>query len=180
MHVGRFLLPVCLFAIGCVLLLAAPFLMPTRAVVPIQEPIETIVFPVAQTRAAIPTHIQIGELISLPIEQMPFGSQGWMVSETAASIASSSALPGESGNIVIYSHNWKNLFAKLHQVKVGDNVKLQTVDGTTHTYTIESIHVVGPENIELLRPTQMEVLTIYTCTGFLDTKRLVVRAIRSG
>ena len=36
--------------------------------------------------------------------------------------------------------------------------------------------MVGPGETGLLKPTDEHVLTMYTCTGILDSKRLVVRA----
>ncbi len=127
-------------------------------------------------RESLPNFIHIMGFIDLPVEEMQFSSTGWQVSDTAASIASTSARPGETGNIVMYSHNTRNLFGKLSRVKKGDVITLTTQDGKEHGYAVTDRVIVNPDEIDLLRPTQVEVLTLYTCSGFLDSKRLVVQA----
>lgn len=127
-------------------------------------------------RTSIPTHIAVSDLIDLPIEEMNFGSDGWQVATNAASIASTSARPGENGNIVIYSHNLKRLFGNLSRVRVGDSVTLSSDDGSTKRFTVRTRQIVNPDEIEALRPTPTETLTLYTCSGLFDSKRLVVQA----
>jgi len=34
-----------------------------------------------------------------------------------------------------------------------------------------------PSDTTYLLPTKVEILTLYTCTGFLDSKKLIVRAM---
>lgn len=36
-----------------------------------------------------------------------------------------------------------------------------------------------PESVEVVAPTTDETLTLYTCTGFADQKRLIVTAKRA-
>lgn len=167
-------LAIFLFFIGFSLLLVAWKLgntLPVALPVPVRSSLPN-------ARAAAVTHIRIPDRIDLAVEEMQFGSTGWGVATRGASIASISARPGETGNIIIYSHNWRRLFGPLQQVKIGDQVALATSDGATYTYTIQSRSVVDPSQIDALRPTTSEVLTLYTCTGLLDTKRLVLQATR--
>lgn len=49
-------------------------------------------------------------------------------------------------------------------------------DGTTRTFTIDQTAVISPTQASVVNPTLDTRLTIYTCTGFLDTKRFVVVA----
>lgn len=128
-------------------------------------------------RKPLPTRIQIRDLIDLGVSEMQFGPKGWQVSDTDASIASTSAHPGEDSNIVIYSHNLKKLFGKLNSVQMHDTITLTTADGLEHAYTVTKKVVLTPAEYDILRPTNSEVLTLYTCTGFLDSKRLVVQAV---
>lgn len=100
----------------------------------------------------------------------------WETSETTATYLSTSAHPGEGSNVVIYGHNRPSLFRNLHQVSIGDTIVVVDQRHTTFEYVVESIQVVTPDQIEVVLPTDHEQLTLYTCTRFLDTHRLVVTA----
>lgn len=100
----------------------------------------------------------------------------WQLSRTTPLHLATSAHPGENGNIVIYGHNKKSLFGKLKQLKINDTVQLESADGSLHVYRIILIKTVKPNEIEAVLPTATQTLTLYTCAGFLDTKRLIVQA----
>jgi len=87
-------------------------------------------------------------------------------------------LPTDSTNTVIYAHNTKPLFGDLKKVKVGDKIDIIDKQALTIHYVVSQIAVVDPLQVELLGPTLEPVITVYTCTGFLDSQRLVVRATR--
>ena len=101
----------------------------------------------------------------------------WTVSATSANHVIQSALPGENGNIIIYGHNLNTIFGYLMNIQVGSIVNLRNSDGSLHIYTVTSTEYVNPNQTELLAPTTNEVLTLYTCTGLLDSLRFVVRAV---
>lgn len=88
-----------------------------------------------------------------------------------------SALPGENGNIILYGHNLNTIFGYLMDTKIGAIVNIRMTDGSLHRYTVTETQVVAPSQTQLLAPTTHEVLTLYTCTGLLDSLRFVVRAI---
>lgn len=125
-----------------------------------------------------PTIIEIPSLnISLPITESYISKDGiWEVSETGASYLNVSGVPGSNTNIVIYGHNKKRLFGPLPRIKANDNIIIQTEDGTKHEYKVQETKIITPDQVSEVLPTQDEVLTIYTCTGFLDSKRFVVKA----
>lgn len=100
----------------------------------------------------------------------------WETSEEAATFLATSARPEENGNIVIYAHNKRQLFGNLHRVELGQNIEVITKDGKTHLYRIDEITTVKPDQVEVVLPADEEILTLYTCTGILDSKRLVVKA----
>jgi LPXTG-site transpeptidase (sortase) family protein len=100
----------------------------------------------------------------------------WILSTESAFHYDASSRPTEPGNIIIYGHNTKNIFKSLKTVQKDDVITLTTEDQQTHDYTIIDIQVVSPSETEYLQPTQEEILTVYTCTGLMDTKRLVIRA----
>jgi LPXTG-site transpeptidase (sortase) family protein len=103
----------------------------------------------------------------------------WQTSDTQATHLAASARPSEGGNIVIYAHRRQHLFADLHKAKVGDTIKVTTHDNKIYEYRITNTAVVKPSEVEAVLPTEHEVLTLYTCTGPFDSKRLVVQATAS-
>jgi len=100
----------------------------------------------------------------------------WQVSNTDSSYLESSARPNEGGNVVIYGHNTNNIFGKLHNAQIDDIIKVENQDSNIIAYKVDSIQSVTPDTIDYVLPKDEEVLTLYTCTGFLDSKRLVVTA----
>jgi LPXTG-site transpeptidase (sortase) family protein len=130
-------------------------------------------------RKALPSNISIAAVgIDLPIEEMKIVNGIWEISDNQASYLSTSARPGENGNIVIYGHNKRKIFGNLIGKKLqGQEVVIRTTDGDIYNYQINEIKTVDPNNINEVLPSTYEVLTIYTCTGLLDTKRLIIKAI---
>jgi LPXTG-site transpeptidase (sortase) family protein len=114
-------------------------------------------------QTALPIHIVIGEKISLPVVEAGKIEGEWTVSKTSANRVHESALPGEGGNIIIYGHNLNTIFGYLVDVKVGEIVRIRMTNGAEFTYQVTETHIVSP--------------TLYTCTGLLDSKRFVVRAL---
>ena len=101
----------------------------------------------------------------------------WEISEESASYLKTSAKPGGEGNIVIYGHNRKNIFANLiDKTEVGQLIEVETEDGNKHFYEVKEIKYVKPSDIEVVQPTDYEVLTVYTCAGFLNSQRFVLKA----
>ena len=74
------------------------------------------------------------------------------------------ARPGETGNVGIAGHR-DGYFRALKDAEVGDSLQLQTPTGLDR-YVIEEILIVDPLDIEVLDPTDEQVLTIVTCYPF--------------
>jgi sortase (surface protein transpeptidase) len=73
----------------------------------------------------------------------------WSISDTGVSYLTSSVVPGTAGNSVMYGHNKGDILGGLPmQIK--------------------------PTQVEILNQSDDTRLTIYTCSGFLDTARFVV------
>ncbi|MEK9132815.1 MAG: class D sortase [Patescibacteria group bacterium] len=95
------------------------------------------------------------------------------------------ALPGDNGNIVITGHSsyyawdpgrFKDVFALLHDVKIGDKVVVY-FNQKKFVYEINKIKVVYPKNVDILAPTNFEQLTLITCTPIgTNLKRLILTA----
>ncbi len=125
----------------------------------------------------LPVFIDIDGIGRLPIDQSGKVNGVWTIANDAANHVAQSALPGSAGHIIIYGHNTAKVFGRLVERKAGDYIGITTADGKFHQYRIYEVNTVSPDRIDLLRPTTSETLTVYTCTGFLDSKRFVVRAI---
>ena len=132
----------------------------------------------SEYRRPSPTHIQIeNNLIDLSIESANIRDGIWEISESRATHLQSSGNPGENTNIVIYAHNKWHLFYPLHAVEVDHVVTITTEDGEQHRYRVIHSEIVSPDQIEKVLPTESEVLTLYTCTGWFDAQRLVIQAV---
>ncbi|MFC1649188.1 sortase [Patescibacteria group bacterium] len=125
----------------------------------------------------IPKSIQIsGTNIDLEIETGVIESGVWSISAKGASHLASSASPGDGGNIVIYAHNKNHLFGPIRQLDVDEEILIVNSVGDKYTYKITETQTVNPNEIDYVLPKEMEVLTLYTCTGFADSKRHIVIA----
>lgn len=126
---------------------------------------------------AIPETIEIAPLsLRLPVQPAVVEGTRWQINEKGASYLSSSARVGEKGNIVIYAHNKATSFGPLAQIKIGDPITLKTRSGKNYSYGVYKIFMVNPNQVEVLQSKGAEELTLYTCTGFADSKRLIVKA----
>ncbi len=88
--------------------------------------------------------------------------------------------PGDPGNVVIAGHR-DSFFRPLRNIRLGDDIFLDTRDGQFH-YQVTSLKVVGARDVSVLAPTPEEVLTLITCYPFWvfghAPDRFVVRAAR--
>ena len=100
----------------------------------------------------------------------------WELSEDTASYGLGSGQPGIKGNTVIFAHARQGLFYNLKDVKVNDVIYIFT-KSNWYRYKVNKITAVYPNQTEVIASTKTEVLTLYTCTGFSDEKRLVIQAI---
>jgi sortase A len=88
------------------------------------------------------------------------------------------ALPGESGNVVLAGHR-DTFFRPLKKIEPGDPITLKTPRGKAE-YRVEQIVVVAPSDVRLLKQTDDATLTLVTCYPFQyigpAPKRFIVRA----
>lgn len=124
-----------------------------------------------------PVRITIPDIqLDLPVTEATITDGTWEISNIGGSHWDNSADPGQAGNIVIYGHNLTKLFGPIRWLKVGQEIDLTTETGETHKYTIDQTVVVDPSHIEYVQPTVTETLTVYTCTGLLDSQRFIIIA----
>jgi sortase A len=88
------------------------------------------------------------------------------------------ARPGEEGNIGIAGHR-DGFFRGLKDVRVGDEIDLETLKGTDR-YAVDHIRIVTPDNVGVLQPRLAPSLTLVTCYPFYfigsAPKRYIVMA----
>lgn len=113
--------------------------------------------------------------IDLPAYGAVIEGTTWQTTKRGISYLSTSPLPGDAGNSVLYGHNWPNLLGNLHTVKPGDSVFI-TAKNKTRRFIVRFVAVVGANEHSVYAPSNDTRITLYTCTGFLDRQRLVVTA----
>lgn len=124
-----------------------------------------------------PITISIESLgLSLPISPAKPHNGKWPAEKDSVSYWVESPLPGEAGNSVIYGHNFPNLFGKLKNIKPNSIVTINFNNGDQRHFKVVQTITITPDQTHILEPTTDSRLTIYTCTGFLDSKRFVVIA----
>lgn len=82
-----------------------------------------------------------------------------------------SSKPGDGSNIFIFGHssfywykpgNYKTIFAKLEDVKTGDEIVLWN-HGKKYVYIVSETKIVDPEEVDVLKPTSEEQVSLMTC-----------------
>lgn len=114
--------------------------------------------------------------IHLPVISAKIVNNTWETTDKGASYLASSAEPGKTGNSVFYGHNWTSLLGNLPRVKPGDSVQVVMNNGERRNFRVEYTAIVTPDQTQIIEQTYDKRVTIYTCTGFLDSKRFVVVA----
>lgn len=170
----RFSIPQFLFLLGLILILTS---FAINAHIENRLSFSTSIPQATPSSINKPTYIEIPDLsINLPVGETSVENNRWSIYKDGVSHVETSANPGASGNIIMYAHNTKDRFKKLPDIKKGQKIIVTTSDNGKKTYEVVSTHTVSPNDVELLHTTTAETLTIYTCTGFADSKRFVVRA----
>jgi LPXTG-site transpeptidase (sortase) family protein len=123
-----------------------------------------------------PRHIFIKWFLDVDIEDMAYTDNQWGVSDDKASYLIQSARPGEAGNIIVYGHNKRTILGNIRALKGYETITVTLSNGSTRLYKISKMVEVDPSKVTYLEPTSSEVLTLYTCSGFLDSKRFIVQA----
>lgn len=84
---------------------------------------------------------------------------------------------GEAGNLGIAGHR-DGFFRPLKDIRVGDSFVLETYQGTKE-YTVSSIDIIDPSQVEVLAPTDAPTVTLVTCYPFYYVghapKRFIVK-----
>lgn len=77
-----------------------------------------------------------------------------------------SSWSGGGSNIFLYAHARKGMFQNLWSARVGDDVFLDLIDGTSREYVVDEVRpAVAWNDLSQLDPTPTEQLTLMTCVG---------------
>ena len=86
--------------------------------------------------------------------------------------------PGQKGNVTLAGHR-DTFFRALRNAHKNDRISIRTLDGDYH-YVIESTRIVDPEDLDVLKASSGNTLTLVTCYPFWYVghapRRFVVRA----
>lgn len=130
---------------------------------------------VAERESGEPVVLSFPEAeFSVPVQAGEVANGKWKLSYETAQFVE---VPVASGSAtIVYGHNYLRILGKLEQVRVGQPVEVASDSGGVKMYQIVSKEVIQPNDVARILPSQDSELVIYTCTGFLDSKRLVVHA----
>lgn len=115
--------------------------------------------------------------IDLPIISSEIKKGEWETTTQGISYLKASPIPGETGNSILYGHNFDELFGKLSNLTPGDTIEIEYDDKSVKEFIIQSTQEVTPKQVDIIKPTTDTRITLYTCSGFMDSKRFVVVAI---
>lgn len=127
-------------------------------------------------QSTIPKHIFIPWNTDSEISPQLYDQGEWTISPDKVSYLLNSARPGDPGNIILYGHNKREILGNIRALKGGEKITLTLNNGVKRIYVVKKIVEVSPAQTELLIPTTTEILTLYTCSGPLDSRRFVVQA----
>lgn len=142
--------------------------------------------------ALLPTVIDQPTSVAVPVERIRLDrlgidlpvveGDGVTVPEGFASHFPDTAWPGEGSNTYLYAHAREDNFLELWQVRTGDLIDVDLVDGGVAAYRVSEIHpVVAWDALEYTAATASERLTLQTSLSYEDTApRFIVIAERVG
>lgn len=113
---------------------------------------------------------------TLPIIPATIDNGKWTLTDKGVSYLTSSKIPGEEGNGIMYGHNWQTLLGGLEKIKPGSKIEVEFTNGMKRTFIVQVSAHVSPDQTSVLKQSHDKRLTLYTCSGFLDTQRFVVVA----
>lgn len=163
---------------------------PISATLPVPSPAAT---PDAEPplRLRVPAIQLDAPVIPVGLTTIREGGREWITWEPpnafAAGWLTTSAYPGQSGNVVLIGHHniYGKVFANLYRLHPGDLIHLETRE-RVYVYRVEAIHIVPEKdqpleirqrNLQWVLPTPDERLTLVTCwPAYTNTHRLIVVA----
>lgn len=131
-----------------------------------------------KSKGVKPIHIKSYPVgVDIDIKDTTINNGVWAINPNNANYLINSAGIGDNGNIIIYGHNKDDIMGPIRHIQIGAIIEVKGNDGKNYKYEVTKIDTVDPNNLSYIDTKNTETLTLYTCTGFLDSKRFIVVAI---
>lgn len=117
------------------------------------------------------------ESVSIKIDIIPGGiiDGKWILSpDSAHALPISSSYNDHSA--ILYAHNREGLFMNLSEVTIGDTITIIDERGKKILYSVFEKQTITPEQTDVIQPDSDGTLVLFTCDGWFDEKRIVVKA----
>lgn len=98
----------------------------------------------------------------------------WTLYDNKVSWLATSKIPG-SGNVILFAHNRPVLFGNLKKLQLGQEI-IVTQEDKQIIYEVVEKRKVTPQDVDAVIGDR-DQLTLYTCDGSFDQKRLIVVAL---
>ncbi|MDQ6710285.1 MAG: sortase [Candidatus Dormibacteraeota bacterium] len=85
-----------------------------------------------------------------------------------------------AGNTVLYGHDdiEGSVFARLKDLRAGDVIRVALPGAAPQVFVVNGKKVIAPTAVQILAPTRLPQLTLFTCwPNLVDTQRIVVTAL---
>ena len=165
-----------LITLGVLIIVSVTFLTLSDKILP-KTLAQIVLLDNQENSPASPKFLKLHNLTDqIPVLKADYDGKTWQLSEKMAVYVNGSALPGESGNTIIYGHNTDKVLGKLNKMEEGDKISLTMENNRIVSYKVDKKFIVSSTDTSILSQTLTPTLTIFTCDGFLDTHRLVIRA----
>jgi sortase A len=120
--------------------------------------------PPADRAISVGTVIGRMEIVRLGLSVMVVEGDNREILRKAVGHVPTSALPGDSGNVVLAGHR-DTFFRSLRNIRKDDEITLTTPDGVYH-YQVGGTEEVGPKDVQVLKASDRPTLTLITCYPF--------------
>lgn len=131
-------------------------------------------------RLVVPTVLHVRDWQPMVVEPGVYEGGDWSVSDQGVSYWVSSSGLDEMGNVVLYGHNKAGILRDLPTLRIGDILLVEGSDTQVRRYRVSVSEEVAVDAVEWLGLTETETITVYTCSGWWNTKRWMVQATRVG
>lgn len=120
-----------------------------------------------------PTHLTIESIkVSLEVGNGEYKNGTWNLSNDKVLYVTNTVKPNNiAKNTVLYGHNTSAVLLPTKDLKVGDELILDTVEGYQFTYRYVSDRLVKPDDISVFNDTSAPQLTLITCSGIFNSHR---------
>jgi sortase (surface protein transpeptidase) len=124
----------------------------------------------------LPTRITLSDIgLDLPVIPVEVLNNIWPETTEGVSYMSNSPLPGDPGNSIFWGHDFPRLLGNLKSATVGQTLSVY-FGSVKKDFIISKKIITSPTDLSILSSTIYPQLTIYSCTGFLDSQRLALVA----